>query len=516
MRLACAGFFLMNGLNREETTSVMKSVVEANGPHDKGDELKAIETTLNNINRKQHVTGRATFIELIDKYGHPDYKYGNRIISEIIRLLGGSEFLENKGKIISNQENIRRAMEIGGVQFSYNEFSGKSMVHYPGDNNGNSYTGEVEDNIRRRIWLEIERKYSFLPRKDLCYDVMDDLSWENKFHPILQYLKELKWDGVPRIDTWVINSAKADDNLYVRAVSSIMLMAAIKRVTQPGCKFDEMVVFESGTQGLMKSTALRTLCPNEEWFSDNLPLNLKPQELIESTAGKWIIEASELNKIRATQMEQIKGLLSRQEDMARLAYRHDAKNQRRQFIIVGTTNSYNYLTDQTGNRRFWPVRVQKFDISWLRENRDQLWAEAYTREQGYTDLNGEIHKPESIRLPEELYQAAEDQQSHRLVDDDWRNALDLYFEDQYQRVAYDEIWEQLAIPLERRNAQTTSRLAEVMQSLGFVKASTVRNRNGKVSKGWKREVKHSDKEWNKIRGHEEDLLGKRDDENPNR
>lgn len=482
MRLACAGFLLTNGLNREETSVVMHNVISQNGPHDRGDEITAIDSTLRSINSKQRVWGRSKFAELIGRYG-------DRVVTQIVRWLGHSEFLEVKGKILPNQENIRRAMEIGGIRFTYDEFANKPMVYYPGPN-GHPYHGEIDDLVRSDIWLGVERRYHFLPPKQLFYDVTDNIAWENRFHPVLDYLQGLVWDGIPRIDEWVIRTSGADDTDYIRAVSSIMLIAAVKRVTTPGCKYDEMVIFESGKQGLLKSSALRTLCPRDEWFSDNLPLNLKAQELIELTAGKWIIEVAELNKIKATQIEHIKALLSRQDDTARLAYRHDPKTQRRQCIFVGTTNSYTYLTDQTGNRRFWPIRVGKFDVEWIRQFRDQMWAEAFAREQAGA----------SIRLPESLYSAAEKQQDHRLVDDEWRNILDLYFEKQEIRVAYDEIWEQLAVPVERRNNTATQRVAEVMQSLGFVKASSVRNRNGKTAKGWKRDFLCTDEEWAERRG----------------
>jgi len=300
----------------------------------------------------------------------------------------------------------------------------------------------------------------------------------------------LVWDGIPRINEWIIKTSGADDTEYVRAVSSIMLMAAVRRVTHPGCKYDEMVILESGKQGLLKSSALKMLCPKEDWFTDNLPLNLKAQELIELTAGKWIVEVGELNKLKSAQIEQVKAMLSRTDDTARLAYRHDPKTQRRQCIFIGTTNSFNYLTDKTGNRRFWPIRVGKFDVEWIRNYRDQIWAEAFAREQ----------TGESIRLPEGLYQAAEVEQDHRLVEDDWHVTLDSYFDKQYYRVAYDEIWEQLAVPMERRTPPVAQRVAEVMQALGFVKASTVRNREGKVSKGWKRDHRYTDEEWAKKRG----------------
>lgn len=482
MRLACAGYFLTNGFNREETAGIMKAVLAQNGPHDNGDEMMAIESTMRAINAHQRVAGRGKLVELLGRYG-------DRVMQQLTKWVGGSEFIQNsKGNIIPNQENIRRAMDLGGVKFTYDEFSGKSMVFYPG-NNGHPYVGEVDDHIRNHIRLELDTKYRFLPAKELYNDVVDNIAFSNRYHPVLEYLKTLQWDGIPRIAGWVVESAKAEDSGYVRAVSEIMLMAAVRRVTQPGCKYDEMVIFESGKQGLLKSTALRTLCPKDEWFSDNLPLNLKPQELIEVTAGKWIIEVAELNKIRSAQVEHVKSLLSRQDDTARLAYRHDAKTQRRQCIFVGTTNSYNYLTDHTGNRRFWPIRIEKFDVGWIKLWRDQLWAEAFAREQA----------GESIRLPEELYRAAEEQQEHRLIGDDWGNILDQHFEKQHQRVAFDEIWELLAIPVERRTLQVSQRLAEVMQSLGFTKASTVRNRDGRVAKGWKRDRNYTDAEWDKKR-----------------
>jgi predicted P-loop ATPase len=480
MRMACAGYFLSMDLTREESLAVMKTVMEHNGPHDRGDEVTAVDSTIRALTNKKVVAGRSVLARLI---GH----YGNRVVSQITKWLGGSEFIESKGKVVANQENIRRAFEMSNVSLSYDEFSDKILISYLGEN-GTGYKGEINDNIRNQIRFEIERKYRFLPMKELYNDVTDVIAHENKYHPVLQYFDTLKWDGVERLATWVITSANAADTPYVRAVSSIVLKAAVKRVLNPGCKYDEMVVFESGTQGLMKSTALRVLCPKEEWFSDNLPLNLTSKELLELTSGKLIMEISELNKMRTAQMEFIKALLSRQEDTARLAYRRDAGTRLRHFIFIGTTNSYTYLSDQTGNRRFWPIRVQKFDVKWIKENREQLWAEAYYRVQ-----NGE-----SIRLPEHLYQAAEVEQGNRLVEDEWRNILDVYFENQYQRVAMEEIRSVLRLDQEKCSSREYLRIAEIMQSLGFEKAG-VRDKDGKNSKGYKRDRRYSEEEWKKMR-----------------
>jgi predicted P-loop ATPase len=214
----------------------------------------------------------------------------------------------------------------------------------------------------------------FQPNIEFFKRALTTFAYEQKFHPVLDYLEGLAWDGVPRLDTWLVTAAGAPDSSYVKAISSIMLIAAVRRVREPGCKYDEMVVWE-GPQGGLKSSAAQTLCPRAEWFSDDLSLHLRSKELIEATVGKWIIEASDLAGKRRTEIEQLKAMLSRQVDgPARMAYGHYPVTRPRQFIFIGTTNADTYLADHTGARRFWPVRVKPFDLAWIRTHRDQLWA----------------------------------------------------------------------------------------------------------------------------------------------
>jgi predicted P-loop ATPase len=165
-----------------------------------------------------------------------------------------------------------------------------------------------------------------------------------------------------------------------------------------------------------------------------------------------------------------------------LAYGRLATEVPRQFIIIGTTNSYAYLEDSTGNRRFWPVRIEHFDVEWVKASREQLWAEAAHREaQG-----------ESIRLDPKLWPMATLQQERRRVHDAWEETLAKHFTGNYYRLTTDEVWEYLCIPIERRDARAQHRVARVMQNLGFRRAS-VRHREmkgpdgrGLVVKGWAR------------------------------
>jgi predicted P-loop ATPase len=210
---------------------------------------------------------------------------------------------------------------------------------------------------------------------------------------VVDYLSSLVWDGTPRLDRWLVDYAGAEDTPRVRAVSRAMLIAAVRRARQPGCTFDQMPVLE-GPQGCGKSSALRVLAVDDAWFTDVLPLaDADMRRIIEATAGKWIVEAAELASLLEReddvakdresaprrQSAALKAYLSRSHDEARMAYARERTRVPRSFVIVGTTGATSYLQD-TGNRRFWPVSVRRFDLDQLISVRDQLWAEAAVAE----------------------------------------------------------------------------------------------------------------------------------------
>jgi hypothetical protein len=398
-----------------------------------------------------------------------------------LRTIWGSSssafILDAKGEKIlaSHQENIRRALVKLKIELSYDLFAEKTLLA-----NGQGRV-PLDDAAANHERLEIERKFHFLPNKDHFFDVIQDIARENRFHPVRDYLELLVWDKTPRLDEWLIKAGRAADTPFVRAVGALVLIAATRRVLRPGCKFDELLVLESG-QGMLKSSVLRALCPLDDWFSDDLPLNVDAKQIIERTRGKWIIEAADLSGMYKSQVEHLKGMLSRQIDgPVRMAYGRLSEERARQFIIIGTTNSHTYLKDVTGNRRFWPVRVDRFDVPWVRANRDQLWAEARYRE----------NMGESIRLDPSLWRYAELQQERRRQADAWEETLGLKFEgDKEHRVTSSELWDILGVSVAQRDERGTERISNVMQRLGF-RRMTMRRKIGtldKVVKGWGRDV----------------------------
>ena len=310
---------------------------------------------------------------------------------------------DNKQHPYNNQANARVAFSRLKVALRYNEFSGDEEVEgLPG------YGPRLDDPALIELRLKVDSTFGFLPGRELFHDVTTNVARQNRYHPVRDYLSSLAWDQQPRIERWLIDYAGAPDTPYVRAVSRIVLVAACRRIRKPGSKYDEMLILES-PQGTDKSSGLRALACYDEWFTDDLPLGSDTRRFLESTAGKWIVEAGELKGMGRSDINALKACLSRQYDEARMAYGHKNTRVARQFVIIGTTNETdNYLRDATGNRRFWPVRIQRFDLAKLRADRDQLWAEA-----SEADRLGE-----SIRLDPRLYDAAAVEQEARLRGDD--------------------------------------------------------------------------------------------------
>jgi predicted P-loop ATPase len=364
--------------------------------------------------------------------------------------------------LANDQDNIKLALKKLKVELTYNEFSHKPIARMGGHED--AYHGVLDDEQRDALWLTIDAKFGFRPSPEFFDTVIKATCKQHKFHPVRDYLKSVTWDGTPRLDTWLITYAGAADNDYVRAVSRLPLLAAVRRVmAYPSpIKFDEMLVLESG-QGKGKSTALGLLCPFESWFTDDLPLNVDSKQVIERTTGKWIIEAAELAGGRRADAEHIKSFLSRRVDgPVRLAYERLSAEVARQFVIIGTTNSHAYLKDMV-NRRFWPVRVDNvWHLEALARDRDQLWAEAFFRER----------RGESIRMDSNLWHLAELQQERRRVGDPWETGLQalwgLEVRDTLLRLTWEDVWQALGLTeLAQRTSEDMNRASAVLQQLGF-------------------------------------------------
>jgi putative DNA primase/helicase len=200
------------------------------------------------------------------------------------------------------------------------------------------------------------------------------------YHPVRTYLEKLDWDGEERVDSILIDYMGAEDNEYIRGVIRKTLVAAVARVFEPGVKFDHVLTLV-GEEGKRKSSLLKKL--GRQWFTDTFNLHmLQGKEGYEQIRGVWFIEISELSGMARAEVERVKGFISAQEDRYRQAYGRKVENFPRQCVFFGTTNKTDFLKGQTGNRRFWPVKINadaatKDVFRDLTDDEvDQVWAEA--------------------------------------------------------------------------------------------------------------------------------------------
>lgn len=378
----------------------------------------------------------------------------------LMAISGDWPDVSRNGKPRPSYRNAVTSLRRLGVQLSYDLFRHRRMV---AGVMVEDHAGAVDDNVCTVLRDEIISRFDFDPGLENVMQAVNSLCLENRFHPIIDMLGGLRWDGVPRLASWLSVYLGARDNELNREIGTIMLVAAVRRVRQPGVKFDEIPVLE-GPQGSGKSTALQILA-GDGCHSDQEILTLDSKAQIELMEGVWIYELGEVEGLNKAEVNKIKAFASRQEDRARLAYAKIPVSRPRQNIFIGTTNEHKYLRDQTGNRRFWPIETGAIDLTALRRDRDQLWAEAAELE-----ASGR-----SITLPKELWELAAVEQAQRLEEDPWMETLaqlrGVAVGEEVRLYTADILTLRLGIPKERQNQGHSKRIATILRKLGWEPAN---------------------------------------------
>lgn len=295
---------------------------------------------------------------------------------------------------------------------------------------------------------------------------IEDAALENPIHPLRDYFDELVWDQKPRLDDWLVNYCfcTKDDPDIVRAFGRTWMIAAVKRIYEPGCKFDHMLILE-GAQGARKTTALETLAtfgdPGSERKAFQNTFRIAhcddPDELLKLT-GALIVEIQEMAGFTRRDDEAIKAFITTTEDTFRAPYARKTKKWPRQFVLAGTYNpKEGIFRDPTGLRRFWVVTVaHKIDIDALRRDRSQLWAEAVHR----------YKAGESIELSRYLYEKAEVSANKRRLKEDMTQDV---LEAMKGRDGFEtrEVLKELGIPVRASSSGESRAIANILRVEGF-------------------------------------------------
>jgi putative DNA primase/helicase len=271
-------------------------------------------------------------------------------------------------------------------------------------------------------------------RHDLAIDhvskvaaAANSVARENPFHPVQKYLGSLEWDQQPRVQTWLSDYLGAEANAYTRAVGSAWLISAVARVEQPGCQADYTLLLQ-GAQGTLKSSAIRALV-GDEFFGDN-SADITNKDTLLMIHRNWVVELAELAGARRSEVNRVKAFLTCRHDQFRAPYDRRPQTYPRMNVFAASINDDEPFVDETGNRRFWPVKCGAILIEKLKADRDQLWAEAFAL---YED--GRPWWLEEAQL--ELL--ATEEQSKRYQHGVWDAAIEDWLENPQRRLV--ENWE---------------------------------------------------------------------------
>ena len=284
-------------------------------------------------------------------------------------------------EVLPNLANTMRALRSdpawAGV-LAYDEMQRAVMLlkpvpRYGGQQAGGQFPRPITDNdvTYAQEWLQI----AGIPQVGTATvaAAMSARASEDSQHPVRNYLGGLVWDGTPRVDDWLCRYLGAEDSPATRGMGRMFLIQMVARIFRPGCKADYMLILE-GSQGALKSSACAALAG--AWFSDSMPGNTADKDAVQHLRGKWLIEMGELHAMGRSDTTALKAFITRQEERYRPAYGRHEVIEPRQCVFIGTTNQDAYLKDETGGRRFWPVVAGEIDVDALRQDRDQLFAEA--------------------------------------------------------------------------------------------------------------------------------------------
>jgi predicted P-loop ATPase len=354
--------------------------------------------------------------------------------------------------------------------FGFNAFTLREMLHreLPGVDPGTTPTVPREwrdqDTFILQTWLQAQGLRTVTAA--MVDAGVSRLMHEWTYHPVRDWLENLRWDGVSRLETWLSRYLGTPQDPYHAQVGKWFLMTMCRRVFEPGCRADYMLVLE-GPQGIEKSTLLATLTGSSRWFSDNIP-DIKTKDAAEHLNGRWLIEIAEMDRFDRTESAAMKAFLSRTTERYRRAYGKRTDDEPRQCVFAGTVNHRSYLKDDTGNRRYWPVAVGKVDLSGMVRVRDQLFAEAWH----LAVTLGEQYWPDLMF--EDLF--IQPEQDARLEADLWEPMVESFLSDKDRVLVHEVVVACVGGGSFHLSTTNRNRVTRIMESLGWKRG--LRGNNG--------------------------------------
>jgi predicted P-loop ATPase len=376
---------------------------------------------------------------------------------------------DNKGRPLCVIENFLMIIR-GDVYFESLKFN--QLAYSPEKTADGKITRWTDaDDAAARNYIESKYNLHHVQKLD---DALRIVFAEREYHPIKDIIEAQEWDGIERIPEFLIKWMKCEDTPYTREVSRLIFSGGINRLYNPGCKFDDVPVL-IGTQGEGKSTFIRWLALRDEFYTE--ATEIEGQRGIEALEGVWVCELGELLALtKAREVEAVKSYITRQVDRYRRPFDKRVTDHKRQCVFIGTTNREQFLTDKTGNRRFYPVSVRQtgYDLfnaeAAVKSDILQCWAEAKIK------FDRRSLPPFADRsLGQEIRQSQQG-----AVEDDYRDGLIQAYIENLDEVCILELWQKALDNglISKPTRKETSDISLFLKSTGKWERSTTVKRFG--------------------------------------
>jgi len=419
------------------------------------------------------------------KIGNPD---NLNFLNDIILGMGDSDTawltylqLNDKGilkKMLDNYILILQNHPLFKGKIRYNKFTNKvTKVAKVLD----LYAGPWTDADTRAFRQWINQNFKVDASNDLLNEAVMRVAELNPYHPVVDWILSLEWDQKPRLGSWLLDYmgvVPTDEKYktYVQDVGTLLLGAAVKRVFMPGCKYDYVVLLE-GSQGTKKSQAIQVLAYNPEWYvSISIP-KVADKDIYLVMQGKWIVEFPEMYSFYRSENEAIKQFITTQVDTFRAPYGRHAQDYPRQCVFIATSNQYEHHDDETGYRRFLPIRIENEPkVDELYQVIPQLYAEAY-----FYFKNGDF---DVLYLEDsDSVEVALQEQELAMYDDIWADDIVRYLNGRTQITIKELMINALGFTEKKDQTKTNQmRVGKILRLLGFRK-TVMRSQDG-LTKIW--------------------------------
>lgn len=379
----------------------------------------------------------------------------------------GLQFSDSKQtRVVMNASNVAKIIRADFKDIIWRDvFYGKIFTKWK-----TGIERQWSDNDTNNLFIQVQHHYELGKlAKQHVQDAIEFVASMNEKNEPQEWLKSLSWDGTKRIDTFFVDAMGASKDEYTFAVSKNFWIALVARIMQAGCKADEMVVLE-GKQGTYKTTSLEII--GGKWYGE-VNSDISSKDFDQCLKGKILVEFGELANLKKADVEIIKRKLSTRIDEYRPSYGRYVEQHPRTCIFAGTTNDSEYLKDPTGNRRFWPMKIVRADTDYIKEYRDQFFAEAFSR----------FNSGESWH--EVPFDHAEMLRSDRMEFDEWENTISGILEQGRYKTSYfttRDIWIDMGESDGKLEKKNQNRISFVLKKFGYEYKTT--RLNGKVSKAW--------------------------------